>query len=52
MIFILGLLCGYVFAVYGSYSLERGYVREGIAKLCGKYYRLTPLNKEGEDNGK
>ena len=52
MTLVLGMFCGYLLAVIGQVSLERGYVREGIAKLGDKFYKLTLLNGDGgEDNG-
>ena len=51
-IFLLGFCCGYLIMAMGQVSLEREYVREGIAKLRGKFYKLTLLNGDGsEDNG-
>ena len=47
--FLLGLVCGYLFMMFGQMSLEKGYVREGIAKIYGKYFRITPINNKGED---
>lgn len=50
MRFFIGLLCGYFFVVFGQLAIEKSYVREGIAKIYGKYYKLTPLNDNGGEN--
>lgn len=51
MMFFLGFLCGYFLVVIGQLGLEKNYSREGIAKIYGKYYKLTPLNDGGENDG-
>ena len=51
MTFLLGFLCGYFLVPFAQAGIEKGYAREGIAKIYGKYYKLTPLrlNNGGED---
>ena len=49
--FLFGAVCGWLFLAFGQLSLEKGYVREGIAKLYGKYYRITPINNDEFNNG-
>lgn len=44
--FLIGFACGYFFILIGQLGLERGYSRDGIAKIYGKYYRLKPLNED------
>lgn len=48
---LLGFLIGYIFAGINQVSMESDYVKNGIAKIYGKYYHITPFNKEDEDNG-
>lgn len=47
--FLIGFLCGYIVLLIGQVGLERGYSREGIAKIYGKYYKLIPLKEEDEN---
>jgi hypothetical protein len=51
MEFIFGMVVGYLLMAFGQAQLERGYVRDSIAKIYGKYYRITPLNG-GENDGR
>ena len=45
--FIIGFIAGYLAFGYGQYNLEKKYVREGIAKLDGKFYSVSRMyNKQ------
>ena len=48
--FIVGFGVGYLFVLLCQCNLEKGYVRTGIAKIFGEYYRITKLG-EKELNG-
>ena len=51
MKFVLGLAAGFIFALLGQYCLEVGYVRDGIAKINGRYFHITPFkNSDSEDD--
>ena len=47
MTFLLGFVCGYFLVILAQLNIEKGYAREGIAKIYGKYYRLKPLIDDG-----
>jgi hypothetical protein len=41
--FIVGLLIGYIFAAICQVTQESEAVKQGIMKIYGKYYRITPM---------
>lgn len=44
----IGFILGAFFVFLGQHELEKGYEREGIAKINGSFYKLTKLGK-GEE---
>lgn len=44
--FLIGFIVGYLVAAAGQAGLDREGVKQGIIKLCGKYYTIAPLKKE------
>ena len=47
--FIFGFFCGYLVLAFGQLGLEKLYVKEGIAKLNGKFYGLVPIKNKIEE---
>ena len=42
---IVGFIIGFILFAYGQRSLEKSYVRNGIAKLDGKYYAIRSYDR-------
>ena len=51
LLFIFGSVCGWLFLAFGQYVLEKDYAKTGIAKLAGKYYRITPIDDDINNGG-
>lgn len=49
--FLFGAVCGWLFLAIGQLALEKDYVKSGIAKLNGKYFRITPIDDEINNGG-
>jgi hypothetical protein len=43
--FLIGFTIGYLVVAIGQLGIEKEAVKNGIIKLCGKYYTITHLKK-------
>ena len=41
---LLGFATGFVFAVWAQYEMDQRSVRDGVIKLCGKFYTLNKID--------
>ena len=46
---LLMFAAGFILALLGQYCLEVGYVRDGIAKINGRYFRILPFKESGSE---
>ena len=53
LMFLLGVIAGWILFAAGQLFLEKGYERDGIAKINGKHYRIEKIGDEtnGKNNG-